>query len=133
MANTPFVQEHPVLHPGVFRDTIPIGMHGDAGGFTEHESLIVLSWNSLLGTGSTRSKRFLFTVLLKKECTRATLEKVFQIFAWCVNSMLTGLMPKHDWEQMPLPGGGDSMAGGWRACLTHCRGDWQWYTDRAES
>jgi hypothetical protein len=54
MEPTPFVQKHPVLCPGVFDHTIPIGFHGDAGGFTEHESLIVLSWNSLLGTGSTR-------------------------------------------------------------------------------
>jgi hypothetical protein len=113
----------------MFDRTIPIGMHGDAGGFTEHESLIVLSWNSLLGSGSTRSKRFLFTVLLKKECTRATLDAVFKIFAWCVNSMLTGIMPTEDWDEKDVPGGGVKMAEGWRACLTHCRGDWQWYNE----
>ena len=101
----------------------------DGGGFTEHESLIVLSWNSLLGTGTTRSKRFLFTVILKKECTRASLDAIFKIFAWCTNNMLTGMMPTHNWDHIPVPGGGQEMAGGWRACLTHCRGDWQWYAE----
>ena len=118
MAGISFVQRHPVLRPDLFDKTIPIGMHGDGGGFTEHESFIVISWNSLLGTGSTRTKRFLFTAILKKECTRATLDAIFRIFAWCVNSMLTGRMPTHAWDQEPIPGGGDDMAGGWRACLT---------------
>ena len=129
MEKTKFVQLHPVLDPSMYTKTIPIGMHGDAGGFTEHESLIVISWNSLLATGTTRSKRFLFTVLPKKECTKGTLDAIFKVFAWSVNIMLTGQNAMKDWEGNPLPGKSGKLAGGWRACLTSCRGDWAWYCE----
>ena len=59
-----FVQEHPVLVLGMYNKTIPLGMHGDANGFTEHETLLMLSWSSVLGIGNTRSKRFLCIILL---------------------------------------------------------------------
>ena len=55
MRETPFVQRHPNLLESSWSSTVALGMHGDAGAFS-HDSLYVISWNSLLGTGSTVSK-----------------------------------------------------------------------------
>eukprot|EP00959_Pyramimonas_sp_CCMP1952_P455991 9472441-Pyramimonas_sp.AAC.1 len=129
LADTPFVRQHPMIRPDMFSRLIPLGFHGDAGGFTEHESLLVLSWNSLLGSGTTRRKRFLFTVIRKKDYDKSILDLIISIFAWSMNVLLGGSMPDRDFEGRPVPGGGGPIAGEWRACLAHARGDWQWYCE----
>ena len=114
-----FMRRHPVLREGIWPRAIPIGMHGDAGAFNKHESLLVLSWNSLLGFGNTRRKRFVFTFLKKSECKKETLDALMRLFAWSVNVMLDGVCPDS----------GEPLADGWRGCLCQIRGDWQWYCE----
>ena len=59
-----FVSRHPLLTN--FDTAFPIGLHGDAGAFTKHDSLVVISWNGLLGHSSGRTKRLVFTFVRKK-------------------------------------------------------------------
>ena len=56
--------------------TLPLGLHGDGGAFSKHDSLFVISWNSLLGSlgGSGFARRFLFTIVRKRDQTPGTLD-----------------------------------------------------------
>jgi len=100
-------------------------MHADGGAFSSQDSLFVISWNSLLGSGQTFRKRFLFTVLRKNEMTDATLDHALRIFAWSLNTLLCGTTPTLDPFDRPMLGGGDELAGSWRAALCQVRGDWE--------
>ena len=58
----PDIKNHPALQTELARKyTIPLGMHGDGGAFSHHDSLLTISWNSLVGSGITLRKRFVFT------------------------------------------------------------------------
>eukprot|EP00973_Karenia_brevis_P075539 10493851-Karenia_brevis.AAC.1 len=39
-------------------DLVPLGLHCDAGAFNKNESLYVLTWNSLVGQGTSKQKRY---------------------------------------------------------------------------
>ena len=64
------IKDHPVLRNRqrrVLANTVPIGVHGGGAKFSHQDSIYVVSWNSLIGLGDTRSKRFVFSVLNKSE------------------------------------------------------------------
>ena len=62
LKNTAFVKKHPDLPEHSFRHTVPIGMHGDGGAFSKHDSLFVISWTSLLAQGPTAGNGFFSVV-----------------------------------------------------------------------
>ena len=63
-AHDPDVKNHPGLQSKHDRSkTIPLGFHGDGAAFSKHDSLLTIAWNSLLGSGQTLKKRFVFTTL----------------------------------------------------------------------
>ena len=93
MSQSAFVKKHPSLPRSSWGSTIPIGFHGDAGAYSNHDSLYTISWNSLIGSGKTAEKRFVFTVLRKAEMTADTLDFVFRTLGWSLNSMLCGDSP----------------------------------------
>ena len=68
-------------------------MHGDGGAFSHNDSLFVLTFNSLLGRGNTRSTRFFMTVVPKSEIVEGTLSTIMTILAWSFNVLLTGIHP----------------------------------------
>ena len=63
MADTPFVRNHPHLPRALLEQIIPVGLYGDAGSFSNQESLYIFTWNSLLGVGQTKAKRYLATCI----------------------------------------------------------------------
>ena len=117
-----FVKKHPSLLRSEWHRTVPIGLHGDGGAFSKQDSLYVLSWNSLLGLGSTVRKRFLFTVVRKSDMTPQTLDTIFKILAWSLNTLLVGKTPLHDWLGRPTQGGGGVLASGLKAAMCQIRG-----------
>ena len=127
MRNAPFVQKHPRLHD--LRNTIPLGVHADAGAFSKQDSLYAISFNSLLGQGTTKDKRFIFTVLRKSEMSADTLDYVLRIMAWSFNVLLDGVTPYADDMGRPLLGGGQLLAQGWKGALCQVRGDWSFYCE----
>jgi hypothetical protein len=122
------VKKHPSIKQSDWSRTIPLGLHGDGGAFSHHDSLYAFSWNSLLGVGNTIRKRFLFTVIRKTDVGPDTLDAIFKLLAWSFNIMLTGNTPYRDWEDRPLNDGGNVLAGGFKASLCQIRGDWEFYT-----
>ena len=129
MKDTVFVKEHPKLPRSSWKTAIPLGVHGDGGAFSHHDSLYTISWNSLFSSGNTVAKRFVFTVLRKSEMTPDTLDTVFDIFAWSMNALLDGITPDFDHLKRPIKGGGETIAGGFTGVLAQCRGDWQFYCE----
>ncbi len=113
---TPSVRNPPRMPQHLWPSTIPRGMHADGGAFSSQDSLFVISWNSLMGSGQTFRKRFLFTVLRKHEMADATLDHALRIFAWSFNTLLGGTTLTLDPFDRPMLGGGDELAGSWRAC-----------------
>lgn len=53
-----FVRRHPYLPHNAWDKILPLGLHGDGGGFNKHDSLYTLNWNSLLSSGRTVQTRF---------------------------------------------------------------------------
>ena len=125
------VRDHPGLYPERLHKTLPLGLHGDNGAFSKQDRLFVLSWNSILASlgGSGFARRFLFTILKKDSMTTATLDVLWRVFAWSMNALLTGITPERDWNQQPIEGGGEYIAGGWRGALVQLRGDWEFYAN----
>ena len=128
LASSPFVLNHPLLSD--LDNAFPIGLHGDAGPFTKHESLLAISWNGLLGRDMGRTKRIVFTFVRKRDYTPETLNRIWKIFAWSVNCMAVGKHPLVDWDNNAIPNAIDSpLAGPYTAVLTQIRGDWQFYVE----
>ena len=117
---TPFVLNHPLLND--VDNALHIGLHGDAGAFTKHDSLMVVSWNGLLGTGTTRPKRFVLTFVRKADYTAATLDRIWELLAWSVNAMARGETPSLDWDGKPLLQPPSALAGPYTGILTQVRG-----------
>lgn len=108
-----------------------MGLHGDAGPVSKHDSLFTLTWNSLLGEGVTLEKRFVFTVLKKSQMKHdgSTMNSVFKLLAWSLNCCLSGRTPKLDFFGRPCQGGGEDIAMKLRFATVQVRGDWEFYSD----
>ena len=102
IASNPFVWKHPLLNN--LDTAFPIGLHGDADAFTKHDSLMVISWNGLLGRDCGRTKRIVFTFVRKRDYIPETLNFIWKVFSWSVNRMAVGAHPLLDWEDRPIPG-----------------------------
>jgi hypothetical protein len=112
-----FVTQHPNLPRSSWDYTVPIGMHADAGAFNKQESIYVFSFNSLVGRGSTHQKRFIFTVIKKSMMRADTMTEILRVFAWSCNVLLSGLTPHQNPFGRTMDGGGEAVAGPWRAAL----------------
>lgn len=128
LRHTTFVRDHERLDPDDFHNTAPLGMHADAGAYNNQDSVYVISWNGLLATGSTVTKRFVFSLIRKSEMTSATLDQLLTAFAWSINILSSGKTPEADWMGRPLSGGGQEL-GHLKAVLCQIRGDWQFYQE----
>ena len=61
------VRQHPVLRNQCLSRVVPIGLHGDGGAFNKQDTVLVLTWNSLVGHGTAREKRHIITVIKKTQ------------------------------------------------------------------
>ncbi len=62
----------------------------------------MFTWNSLLGTGETRIKRFPIAVIKKSDIIAGTLDAIMKVIGWSFNVMATGVEPPTDWEGRPI-------------------------------
>ena len=77
---------------------IPCGLHGGAGQFSHNDSLIVISLNSLIGSGVTKNHRHSVTVCKKFGMCPGTLDSLFRVIGWSCNVLQTGIELVVDWE-----------------------------------
>ena len=81
MAESPFLRHHPHLAKANLKFTVPLGLHGDAGAFSNNDSLYVFSWNSLVHQGTTRDTRRVITLIKKFLMTEGTLDVIAKVSA----------------------------------------------------
>ena len=126
----PFVARHPYLQDrAVNAKMIPIGMHADGGAFNKNDNLFTISWNSLLADGDTLHKRFLFTVIKKSDFVADTLDTIWRIFSWSINTLALGENPRKNYVGRNVIWNEISLADGWRAVFCQIRGDWQFFQE----
>ena len=114
--------------------TAPLGIHCDAVEFSHQENVFVISWNSLVGIGSTSQTRFLCTCLNKTELLDdgTTLNEAWEVMAWSFNCLANREYPLHDHtgtkfddqdDRFKLAIDGEFCPG--RGVVLQLRGDWQ--------
>ena len=124
-------------------DVSPLGMHGDGVQYTTSiraggaKSVYVASYNYLAGSSAARARRYVFSVLRKDGCCQRgcegwhTLQKVFDVFAWSMGRLCSGVAPscRHDGSPWSQEDRKHRLASGSRipkAALIQIRGDWEW-------
>ena len=122
------LRDHPELLTEDRRWFIQCGLHGDAGQFSHNDSLMVISFNSLIGSGVTKNQRYLITVCKKSDMCPGTLDSLFRVIACSFNVLQTGIEPVVDWEGKDLMCEDPMyLAAKYKAILTHIRGDWEFH------
>ena len=78
--------------------------NGDAGAFSKNSSLFVLSWNGLVGIGSTQQTRMVMTVFTKADLCPdgSTMNAIWEVLAWCFNTLALGIWPVADHTGAPF-------------------------------
>ena len=125
--------KHPELsrrRTRLLNKTVPLGLHGDGGEFSHQDSVNVISWNSLVGVGETKHKRFVFTLLKKSQMKEncETWDALWKVFAWSINVILFGKSPTTDWLDRDIEGG-MPLADDFSGCMVQMRGDWAFYCE----
>ena len=106
--------------------SIAIKIHADAAPTTKVDSMLTIAWSSLHGSGSTKETRNVYTTIPKS--WGIELREVFRRFAWAMNALVDGIMPKLDWLGKPADGAGRRLAEGWRLAPIFCVSDWEFYS-----
>ena len=128
LQDSEYVRRHPTPER-IGPATIPLGFHGDGGAYSKHDSIYVFSWNSLLGSGTTKQKRFIATVVRKADMVPGTMDAIFKVIAWSFNVLLDGRTPANNYYGLPNDDPVAPLADGWNGALAQIRGDWAFYTE----
>ena len=93
-------ERHP-LHDEICRNPtlfVPFGIHGDDGGvYGSSNSVMVLTWGSVVQELVTLDSRILFTgVLLNTAVPGKTLDAMYKVFVWSLNCLAAGFYPEAD-------------------------------------
>lgn len=129
LSSHPVVDQHPSLDKGSLSKVVPIGIHGDAAAFSHQDGLFILTWNSLVGQGTSKESRFVMTMFKKSDLLQdgSTLNAIFRVISWSLNALLAGVTPEVDENGGKMQGGGKALAGQWSAATIQVRGDWQFF------
>ena len=109
-------------------ETVSVAVKIHAGGAptTKVDGLLTISWSSLHGKGTTKEKKHVFATIPRswEVCVGAVMCR----FAWAMNALIDGFLPKQDWQNKPMVGAGRRLAGGWRLAPIFCVSDWEFYS-----
>ena len=135
LQHTEWVQTHPAMQdPHLMEVTIPLGFHGDGGAISKHESMIALTWSSVLAKGDPMTCRLMITCIPSAWALDETLDEAMKVIAWSFGALLDGYFPFTDhlgrpWEDTsPRKAiAGRLLANGFRGAWAESRGDWDWH------
>ncbi|CAE7801472.1 unnamed protein product [Symbiodinium sp. CCMP2592] len=117
------------------RKIIPLSLHGDetpvlAKGKIWSSSALVMSWASLLGSGSTKQSQLYIWAAWHKSFSKETNDDLWSLLLWSFEALWSGVFPKKDWRGYDFdphsPEGqraGQYLADGYRAVLVASCGD----------
>ena len=139
-AGCEWFERHP-LHDEICRNPtlfVPFGIHGDDGGvYGSSNSVMVLTWGSVVQELVTLDSRILFTgVLLNTAVPGKTLDAMYKVFVWSLNCLAAGFYPEADhmgkefspeYEPTRYKLRGQRLnQAGLRCVFSELRGDWKW-------
>ncbi len=140
-AETRWYQQHPL--PELHRDPglcVPIGLYGDDAGVIGTQNMLVLTWGSVARELLTLDGRLLFSVVTYAHVVPGkTIETLYNILVWSLNSMAEGCWPSVDhlgqhfsathhprrFSKAGLP----LCLSGHRGVWSELRGDWKWQVE----
>ena len=120
---------------------VPVGIHGDdASVYGQSNSVLILTWGSVVQELVTLDSRILFAgVLLKTAVPGETLECLYKVLAWSLNCLAEGLHPAADHDGRPFSRehhperyakrGQPLNQSGFRGIWSELRGDWKWQVE----
>jgi hypothetical protein len=109
---------------------IPIGIHGDGAKFSKYDSLMCLTWSSILSSAKDAiDNRWLITAVPLPRLLPGTLRQICEPIAWSLAVMADGIWPQTDHQSQAWPPGSSRnrqgpLANGVKGVLFDCRGDW---------
>ena len=109
----PALKDHPIKQvPNWMTRAVPLGFHGDhvptvGCGKAWAKLMIVLSWSSVFGSGSTLEQNYLMWAHFWHNCYHGeglgnTMTQVWKILAWSFYWLFMGLWPTHDYDNNAL-------------------------------
>ncbi len=116
---------------------LPFGVHGDGAQFTKLDTMVALTWSSILASGrNPLDTRFLVATLPQTWLLQGTMNEVLQVFAWSLAACADGKFPATDYLGRPWPArssqakvAGTLLAGGFKGIVVDFRGDWSWHKE----
>ena len=102
------------------------------------ESVLVISWGSVVFKGSTVDTRLLFSAILTRHIEDATVDTLYSVLQWSFEALATGRFPAKDHEGKYFSDShhpdrfakaGRSLAGGLVGAWAEMRGDWKYLKD----
>ena len=116
---------------------LPLGVHGDGAQFTKLDTMVALTWSSILASGKDPlDTRFLVATVPQTWLLPGTLNQVLQVFAWSLAACADGKFPATDFLNRPWPPtsshakvAGTLLAGGFKGVVVDFRGDWSWHKE----
>ena len=147
VSDHPSMLNHPMKEKQSWRTTfVPLSLHGDgvaiAGcGRPWSKSAEVLSWSSMLASGSTIMKNYMIVMIHKLLCCKSigchhTLNAVFDQLIWSFQILFDGKWPQADADGIAYQPGtpefakaGTPLAGGYRGTLFIMRGDLEYFSN----
>ena len=130
-------QQHPVIRsqPDPLR-RVPVGIHGDDAGMRGSESILVVTWGSVVKKGPTLDTRLLFSMLKQREIEKdVTMDQFYNVLRWSFEHLASGKFPTRDHNGIPFSEDYDIrrfrqrdkwLAGGYVGAWAEMRGDWKW-------
>lgn len=119
-----------------YEKTIPLGIYGDSARVTTYDSLLVMTWNSVLTSKVTAEEsRFVITALPTPYLLETSVDELCKVISWSFAVLADGIWPQaNHLNQLWPPGsrrsflGGTPLAAGFKGLLIEARGDWEWFS-----
>lgn len=126
-----WASSHP--HRDSFQYCVPVGFYGDSAKVTKEDSLLTLTWNSIVTSHLRPSVESRLVICAIPTTWLVNLDEVTAAVVWSMGAMMDGFYPNTDHLGRPFPPrstrqacAGLPLAGGYTGCLCEFRGDWEW-------
>lgn len=129
-----WTDDHPLREGFVAGNVVPCGLYGDGAKVTREDSLLTLTWNSVVTSSMKPSFECRMLICACPTTWLPDVDQITGVIVWSFGCMADGFFPHRDhlgneWA----PGSerafkaGLPLAPGYKACLCQFRGDWEWF------
>lgn len=130
-----WTDEHPLRAGFVAGTIVPIGFYGDGARVTKDDSLLTMTWNSVVASAVRPSfeSRMVICACPTTWLLETSVDDIAAVVSWSFGAMADGHFPSTDHLGRAWPRGSERnlraglpLSPGYRAALVEFRGDWEW-------